>query len=195
MAEKPTRKVEVTRLLKQWREGRGDALELLMPVVYEELRRMARIQLSRERSPHALQPTELVHEAFVRLVDQKADWQSRLHFYGIASRCMRRVLIDHARKRLAAKRPPGAAAVDLEKAELAQPNSLDTVLALDEALNQLEARSPRQAQIAELKLFGGLDISEIAQAVGVSDATVKRDWLDAKTLVARRLTEARRDVR
>jgi RNA polymerase sigma factor (TIGR02999 family) len=182
--ERPTPKTEVTRLLKEWRQGREEALELLMPLVYDELRRMARIQLSRERKPHTLQATELVHEAFVRLVDQKAGWQNRLHFYGIAARCMRRVLIDHARKKRAAKRPQAGAAVDLEKADVGESSSIDTILALDAALDRLAAESPRQAHIAELKLFTGLDIPAIAKLVGVSDATVKRDWSDAKKMFA-----------
>jgi RNA polymerase sigma factor (TIGR02999 family) len=182
------RQADVTRLLKDWSQGRREALELLLPLVYAELRRMARGQLSRERQ-HTFQATELVHEAFVRLVDQKAGWQNRLHFYAIAAQCMRRVLVDHARRKKAAKRPPAAAAVDLEHAVLvSQPGSIDTLLALDEALDRLAEQAPRQAQIAELKLFAGLDVSEIAQAIGVSEATVKRDWSVAKELLSRRLS-------
>ena len=190
MADKPTRKVEVTRLLKQWREGHPEALELLFQSVYAELRRMARVQLAREGHRHTLQPTELVHEAFVRLVDQKAGWQNRLHFYAIAARCMRWILVDHARKKRAAKRPPVAGAVDLEKADVGEPSAIDTLLALDEALDRLAKQYPRQAQIAELKLFAGLEISEIAEIVGVSEATVKRDWADAKKLLGELLTPA-----
>ena len=102
MNEAPTRKADVTRLLKEWRQGQSAALDKLLPIVYDELRRIARIQLARERRRATLQPTELVHEAFVRLVDQKAGWQNRSHFYGIAAQCMRRILIDHARKKRAA---------------------------------------------------------------------------------------------
>lgn len=195
MAERPTPKAEVTRLLKEWREGHRGALELLLPIVYNELRRMARIQLSREGQRHTLQPTELVHEAFVRLIDQRVGWQNREHFYGIAAQCMRRILVDHARKKRAAKRPQAAAAVDLEHAEVAAPNSLDTLIALDEALTRLEEQSPRQAQIAELKMFGGLEISEIATVIGVSAATVKRDWSDAKTMIGASLHGGTRDTR
>jgi RNA polymerase sigma factor (TIGR02999 family) len=180
MATQSTRKAEVTRLLKQWRQGEPEALDRLMPVVYDELRRMARIQLAREHQRHSLQATELVHEAFVRLVDQKAEWQNRLHFFGIAAKCMRRILVDHARRKRAAKRPPDAAAVDLEHAAVGASSSVDTLLALDQALERLHAHSPRQAQIAELKLFGGLEITEIAEMTGVSIATVKRDWAEAK---------------
>jgi RNA polymerase sigma factor (TIGR02999 family) len=141
---------------------------------------MARVQLAREGPRHTVQATELVHEAFVRLVDQRADWQNRLHFFGIAAQCMRRILIDHARKKQAAKRPQAAAAVDLDQAQLGQPSGVETVIAIDEALQRIAKDSPRQAKVAELKLFGGLEISEIALAVGVSEATVKRDWVDAK---------------
>jgi RNA polymerase sigma factor (TIGR02999 family) len=183
MPAKPT-KAEVTRLLKEWRGGRAEAADLLLPLVYDELRRMARIQLAREGRRHTVQATELVHEAFVRLVDQKADWQNRLHFFGIAAQCMRRILIDHARKKQAAKRPPAAGAVDLDQVQLSQPSGVETVIAIDEALQRIAKESPRQAQVAELKLFGGLEISEIALAVGVSEATVKRDWVDAKKVLS-----------
>jgi RNA polymerase sigma-70 factor, ECF subfamily len=195
MAERPTPKAEVTRLLKQWRAGRHEALELLLPLVYDELRRMARIQLSRERQRHTLQATELVHEAFVRLVDQKAGWQNRLHFYGIAAQCMRRILVDHARKKRAAKRPPADGAVDLEKADVGESSGIDTLLALDEALDRLAGESPRQAQIAELRLFAGLEISEIAKLMGVAEATVKRDWSAAKKAFGAALGGGRRDAR
>jgi DNA-directed RNA polymerase specialized sigma24 family protein len=180
MAERPTPKAEVTRLLKQWREGRHEALELLLPLVYDELRRMARIQLSRERQRHTLQATELVHEAFVRLVDQKAGWQN---------------LVDHARKKRAAKRPPAEGAVDLEKADVGESSGITTLLAVDQALNRIAEHSPRQAQIAELKMFGGLDTTEIAEVVGVSIATVKRDWSEAKKSFGASLGGGSRDSR
>lgn len=186
MTTQSTPKAEVTRLLKEWRQGRSEALDRLMPLVYDELRRMARMQLGREgnRSRQSLQATELVHEAFVRLVDQRAEWQNRLHFYGIAAKCMRRILIDHARRKHAAKRPPTGSAVDLEDAAVATSSRIDTLLALDLALDRLAEQSPRQAQIAELKLFGGMEITEIAQVTGVSIATVKRDWTEAKKVFA-----------
>ena len=143
---------------------------------------VARVQLGRggDRRRQSLQATELVHEAFVRLVDQRAEWHNRLHFYGIAAKCMRRILIDHARKKSAAKRPPAGAAVDIDDAPVGGSGGVDTLLALDLALERLAAQNPRQAQIAELKLFGGLELTEIAQVTGVSIATVKRDWTDAK---------------
>ncbi|HJU41340.1 MAG TPA: ECF-type sigma factor [Vicinamibacterales bacterium] len=182
MATQSTRKAEVTRLLKEWREGQPDALDRLMPLVYDELRQMARIQLARERDRgrRSLQPTELVHEAFARLVDQRAEWQNRRHFFGIAARCMRRYLIDQARKKRAAKRPPAEAAIEIDCAAVARSSDLDTLLTIDRVLDRLAEQSPRHAQVAELKVFGGLEISEIAQILGVSVATVKRDWSQAK---------------
>lgn len=174
---------EVTRLLKAWRQGHDDARDKLLPIVYDELRRIARIQLARERRPAALQPTELVHEAFVRLVDQRAGWQNRAHFYGIAARCMRRILIDHARKRRAAKRPRSAAGVELDNVDVGAPASVDALLAIDQALERLAAESPRSAQVAELRLFGGLEIAEIGSVMGVSEATVKRAWSEARKVL------------
>ena len=188
MAEASTRKADVTRLLKEWRQGRHEALDRLMPIVYDELRRMARVQLAREGHRATLQATELVHEAFVRLMDQKAGWQNRQHFYGIAAKCMRRILIDHARRKRAAKRPQAGAAVDLEHAQVGESSNVDALLALDQALDRLAKDSPRQAQIAELKLFAGLEVAEIATFVGVSEATVKRDWMEAKRVFEAALT-------
>jgi len=180
MAHTPTRSPDVTQLLKEWSGGNRDALDRLVPLIYSELRRMARGQLAREDRRHTMQATDLVHEAFVRLVDQRAGWQSRVHFYGIAATCMRRILVDHARRKQAAKRPPGAAAVDLEDVQIGESSPIDTILAIDAALQKLAAANPRQAQIAELKCFAGLEVSEIAEALGISAATVKRDWAAAK---------------
>ena len=180
MAESRQRPDDVTRLLKEWRHGRRDALDRLLPVIYSELRRMARGQLARERRGHTLQPTDLVHEAFVKLVDQKAEWQNRVHFYGIAATCMRRILVDHARRRQAAKRPQADGGVDLDSAVVGASSPIDTILAVDEALTRLAAKDARHAKIAELKFFGGLEVPEIAEAVGISAATVKRDWSSAK---------------
>lgn len=184
MADDARRRADVTALLRQWRRGQKDALEELLRVVYDELRRMARGQLARGDRRNTLQSTELVHEAFLRLVDQKADWQNRVHFYGIAATCMRRILVDHARRKRAAKRPPRAGAVDLDTSIVGASSPVETILAVDEALTRLAAIDPRQATIAELKFFAGLDVPEIAEVVGVAPATVKRDWSDAKeTLV------------
>ena len=184
MPEAPGPRKDVTRLLQAWRQGDDDALGRLLPIVYDELRRIARGQLAREPRRATLQPTELVHEAFLRLVDQKAGWQNRSHFYGIAASCMRRILIDRARKKRAAKRPQTTGATELEDVDVGAPSGIEALLAIDQALEQIAAASPRQAQIAELKVFAGLEIPEIANVVGVSEATVKRDWAAAKQQLA-----------
>jgi RNA polymerase sigma factor (TIGR02999 family) len=184
MADDARRLADVTALLQQWRLGQRDALDELLRVVYDELRRMARGQLARGDRRNTLQSTELVHEAFLRLVDQRADWQNRVHFYGIAATCMRRILVDHARRKRAAKRPQAGAAVDLDTSIVGASSSVETILAVDEALTRLAAIDPRQATIAELKFFAGLDVPEIAEVVGVAPATVKRDWSAAKDTLA-----------
>ena len=180
MTDVPPRQLEVTRLLQDWSEGRRDAMDRLFPLIYGELRKMARNQLARERRHHTLQPTELVHDAFMRLVDQKAGWRNRAHFYGIAAQCMRRILVDYARRKQAAKRPPSGGAVELDNVDLGAVTPIDTMIAIDEALERLAEREPRQAQVAELKFFAGLEIPEIAQLLDVSPATVKRDWAAAR---------------
>jgi RNA polymerase sigma factor (TIGR02999 family) len=184
MAGPDKRAADVTRLLEKWRRGDHQALDELLPIVYGELRRIARVQLGRERAYAALRPTELVHEAFIRLVDQRVGWQNRAHFYGIAASFMRRILVDHARRKHAAKRPPLDGAVALEDVDIGTSHNIEALLAIDQALQQLAARSPRQAQIAELKMFAGLEITEIVDVVGVSEATVKRDWAEAKRLLS-----------
>jgi RNA polymerase sigma factor (TIGR02999 family) len=171
---------DVTQLLKAWSNGDRHVVDQLFTAIYDELRRLARSRLARERRSHTWQPTDLVHEAFARLVAQKVSWQNRHHFYGIAAECMRRVLVDHARKKKAAKRPSSAAAVPLDEELAAGPDSLDRILIVDEALTRLTQANPRQARVVELKIFGGLSIEEIAAAAGISPATVKRDWEEAK---------------
>lgn len=183
---------DVTRLLEAWGSGQREALDRLLPAVYGELRRIARGQLSRERRQHTLQPTELVHEAFVRLVDQRAHWQNRVHFYGIAATCMRRVLTDYARRKKALKRPridPSA-----EPDDLGGDANLDGVLAINEAIDRLEKTEPRQARIAELRLFADLQVDEIADLLNVSPATVKRDWSAARHALHEVLSERRHDT-
>jgi RNA polymerase sigma factor (TIGR02999 family) len=171
---------DVTQLLAAWSSGRREALDRLLPVIYGELRKLARGQLSRARRDHTFQPTELVHEAFMKLVDQRAPWQNRTHFYGIAATCMRRILADHARRKRAAKRPQVDGGVDLDQIERADATNLDQMVAVDEALDRLAKDDPRVGRIAELKLFTDLQLDEIATLVGVSSATVKRDWASAK---------------
>jgi RNA polymerase sigma factor (TIGR02999 family) len=195
MGDTHARQPDVTRLLEAWRSGHRDALDQLLPVVYGELRRMARGQLARARRRHTFQPTDLVHEAFVRLVDQRADWQSRVHFYGIAATCMRRVLADHARRRKAQKRPQVDAGVELDQIDRGDPTSVDTIVAVDEALDRLARIDPRQARVAELRVFTDLQVEEIASLLGISPATVKRDWTSARQALHAVLTEPPRDAR
>jgi RNA polymerase sigma factor (TIGR02999 family) len=191
---------EVTQLLLRWRAGDEAALEALLPLVYEELRSLARRHLRHERGSHTLQRTALVHEAFLRIVDQKqVDWESRSQFYGIASQMMRRVLVDHARRRSAAKRGDGAPHVDLD-AVLADEDSPLPVpteeeidfAAIDDALKKLEALDPQQGRVVELRFFGGLSIKETADIIGVSPATVKREWTIARAWLQREITAGER---
>lgn len=173
-----------TALLVRWKNGDHNALDQLLPLVYDELRRLARSYLRRERSQHTLQSTALVHEAYLRLVDQNVDWQSRAHFFGIAAQMMRRILVDHARARHAAKRGDGLKVTLDEGMALAEAQSLD-VLALDRALNELAKVDEQQGKVVELRYFAGLSIEETAEAMSISAATVKREWTMAKAWLAR----------
>ncbi len=180
---------DVTTLLLEWGDGNRSALDRLMPVVYGELRRVARRYLRRERQNHTLQPTVLVHEAYLRLMDQRrARWQNRAQFFGIAAQLMRRVLVDHARRHTAAKR--GAGRTQQLDSSIAVTSARDvTVLALDEALTRLAALDPLQARVIELRCFGGLTIEEAATALDVSVDTVKREWRLAKAWLYRELDQ------
>jgi RNA polymerase sigma factor (TIGR02999 family) len=183
---------DVTSLLLDWSRGHADALEKLMPVVYEELRRLAKAHLGRERREHTLQPTDLVHEAYLKLVDQRhVDWKNRAHFFAVAARVMRRVLVDHARARLAQKRGGGAVRVTFDETlPIDTPNADVTLLALDDALTELGTLDARQARTVELRYFAGLTVDEAAEALGVSGMTVKRDWTVAKAWLKLRLEGA-----
>jgi RNA polymerase sigma factor (TIGR02999 family) len=170
-----SRSADVTRLLEDWTRGDQDALAELMPAVYDELHRRAQAYLRRERPDHTLQPTALIHEAFLRLVDQRSvRWQSRVHFYAIAAQQMRRILVDHARARHAAKRGQGLQRVSLDEAAGLPEQSEAELIALDEALQRLAEVDPRTARVVELRFFGGLTVEETAEALGISDRTVKR---------------------
>jgi RNA polymerase sigma-70 factor (ECF subfamily) len=184
---------EVTVLLGQLKLGRKEALPKLMPLVYRELRRLAGHYLRDERIGHTLQPTALVHEAYLRLVDQnRADWQNRAQFMGVAAQLMRRILVDYARERAAAKRGGGAVRIDEEGFDLgATPRQSEEVLAVDEALARLSEMDPQQAQIVEMRYFGGLSVEEAAEALGISPLTVKRDWAIAKAWLRSELSEGR----
>jgi RNA polymerase sigma factor (TIGR02999 family) len=173
---------DITRLLIAWSEGRREALDDLMPIVYADLRRVAAGYMRRETPGHALQPTALVHEAYVRLIDQtQVKWRNRAHFFGVAAGMMRRILVDNARRRRADKRGGGWERVTLAGDEAAADSrkAID-VLALHEALERLAAFDPQQARIVELRYFGGLTIEETAEVVGISPATVVREWTIAK---------------
>jgi RNA polymerase sigma factor (TIGR02999 family) len=176
----------VTALLAKW--GRGDhaALDELLPLVYTELHRMAARQLRRERPNHTLQPTALVHEAYLRLVDQRqVDWEGRAHFYGVAAQVMRRILVDHARRHAAAKRGDGLPGVALDElADAAAPADNPSVIALDDALQRLQVVDADLARIVELRAFAGLTIEEAARVLGVSAATAKREWRAARAWLA-----------
>ena len=165
---------EVTGLLAEWAKGNPQALEELTPLVYRELRQLAASYLRRERQGHTLQPTALVHEAYMRLVDQSnPSWQSRSHFYGVAARLMRQILVDHARRKHAGKR--AGQKVSLEEVVSFSQDSGHLLVALDTSLNALEKIDPRKCRAVELRYFGGLSMEEIAQALDVSAVTVRRD--------------------
>ena len=174
-------KTEITALLHAHAAGDGSALEQLLPRVYGELRRIARVRLRRERTAHTLAATDLVHEAYLKLLPvERVDWRSRAHFFAIASRAMRNVLVDHAVRRGAAKRGAGAALLTLEDTDAATEQPLDDLIALGDALDRLEQLDPRQAQVVECRFFGGLSLEETAEALHTSPATVSRDWTFAR---------------
>jgi RNA polymerase sigma-70 factor, ECF subfamily len=186
---------EITRLLKAW--GRGDkaALDRLTPLVYEELRRLARNYMRKEQRGHSLQATALVNEAFIRLVDARAiDWQDRAHFFAVSARMMRRVLVDAARARGSAKRGGHAervdhsTAVNLDQFPAAPADISAQLCALDDALNTLAAMDPRRAQVVELRYFGGLSVEETGRVLNISAQSVMRDWKLARAWLARELS-------
>jgi len=179
---------EVTALLRAWSEGDLAARDRLVPLVYHELRRRAAAQLRRERQGHTLQPTALVHEAYLRLVDQRAPFQNRGQFFGVASQIMRRILVDRARAHRMAKRSGRWARVTLDPAVAAQHPADVDVLDLDRALTELAALDPRRSEIAELRFFGGLTLQETADAFGLSLATVERDWQVARAWLFKALS-------
>ena len=182
---------EATRLLVMLREkgaARGSATDRLAELLYPELRQIAARLMRRERDGHTLQPTAVVHEAFLRLVgDGAIDWQDRAHFLGIAARVMRRILVDHARRRAATKRGAGQACVTLDDGLLARSDPAFGMLALDDVLRRLADLDPRAAQVAELRVFGGMTVREAAAELGVSPRTVNNDWTMARLWLAREL--------
>jgi RNA polymerase sigma factor (TIGR02999 family) len=179
----------ITQLLIDWGNGDQAALEKLMPLVYSELRRLASNYLRRERNEHTLQPTALVNEAYLKLVDQRnARWQNRAHFFGISAQLMRRILVDHARQHQAAKRGgAGQQRISITSAETVVKQPQVDLLALNEALEELAKMDPQQSRIVELKFFGGLSIEEIAEVLSIGHATVERDWKMARAWLRRQL--------
>ena len=180
----------ITQLLVQWSNGDQQALDQLTPLVYDQLRQMAHTYLRRERPDHTLQATALVHEAYLRLIDQHSvSWQNRAHFFGIASQMMRRILVNHALAKATAKRGGDAEKLSVEEATgFAGQRDVD-LISLDEALKELELLDPKQTRIVELRFFGGLSIKETAEVLKLSPATVKREWSTARLWLRRQMAK------
>jgi RNA polymerase sigma factor (TIGR02999 family) len=184
----------VTELLRQLSMGQQSAEDKLLPLVYSELKRMAHRQLKSERPGHTLNTTALVHEAYLRLGLERISWQDRAHFFAVAARAMRRVLIDYAEARRAEKRSGGAAHVALDETVAAPERRVDDLLALDEALNRLAQKDPRQVSVVECHVFAGMSLEDTATALGISPATVSRDWALARAWLNRALNQDKRIV-
>jgi len=181
---------DVTQLLKDWSGGDEAAADRLMPLVHEELRRLAHQYMRREKPGHTLQTSALVNEAYVRLVDQsKIQWESRAHFFGIAARLMRQILVDQARRKNFAKRGGGAIRVSLDSANAIAQEQSANVMALDEALKTLEQTDLRKSQIVELRFFGGMSIEETAEALKISPGTVMREWTFARAWLRNQMSQ------
>jgi RNA polymerase sigma factor (TIGR02999 family) len=193
MAEIPGRSPSPTELLLAWGRGDAAAFDELVPLVHEELRRVARAYMARERPGHTLQATALVNEAYLRLIDVKSvRWQNRAHFFAMSARVMRRILVDFARAHRNDKRGGGLQEVSLDGAVLVAPQAEEDVVALDQALQELEKVHPRKSQVVELHFFGGLTLEEVAESLRVSLDTVKRDWRFAKVWLLRELSGEQR---
>jgi len=181
---------EITQLLRKWSEGDRAALDQLMPIVYQELRKLANSYLRGERSDHTLQPTALINEAYLRLVKQDfPEWQSRKHFYGVAAQLMRQILVEHARTRAAAKRGAGAQKLSLDEAPIFSRERAADLVALDDALTALAKFDERKAHVVELRYFGGLSIEEVAAALDISVATVGREMRMAQAWLHREMAK------
>ena len=179
---------EVSRLLNNWTNGDQEALNRLMPLVYDELRRLASRHLRHERPGHTLQTTALVHEAYLKLIDQKkANWQNRVQFFAAAAKVMRHILVDYARSRKAVKRGGDYCRLSLDEAMISAEDDDPDLLALDEALNELAAIDSQQSRVVELRVFGGLTVDDTAEALGISSRTVKREWSMAKAWLHRQI--------
>jgi RNA polymerase sigma factor (TIGR02999 family) len=179
---------EITQLLAELKDRREDAAPRLFELLYHELRRIAQHHFSNERAEHSLQATALVHEAYIRLVGPSTHWQNRAHFFGVASGVMRRILVDHARARVAAKRPNSRQQVELEDGLVISSTDVEMIIDIDQALTRLALLDGRQSRIVELRYFGGLTTEESAEVLNVSINTVKRDWVVAKAWLCGELT-------
>jgi RNA polymerase sigma factor (TIGR02999 family) len=185
---------EVTELLLDWGNGDKAALDKLLPAVYQELRRLARYYMRRERAGHTLQTSALVNEAYLRLVDYKqVRWQNRAHFYAVAAQAMRRILVDYARAHRATKRGSGGQKVSLDEAAIMSEERAEELLALDNALSRLEQLDERKCRIVEMRYIGGLSVEEVAEVVGISARTVEREWRAAKAWLYRAISKGSRD--
>lgn len=180
----------LTGLLVEWREGDQAALDRLMPLVYDQLRRIAHRYVQRERDGHTLQTSALVNEAYLRLADQKVVWQNRAHFFAVTARVMRHILIDHARRRRYLKHGGDARQVSIDEAAAMSMERAAELIALEEALDELAQLDPRKSHVVELRYFGGLSLEETAETLNISLMTVRRDWRAAKAWLYRRLKEA-----
>jgi RNA polymerase sigma-70 factor, ECF subfamily len=189
MTETPPERQLVTRLLKEWGAGNKAALDELMPVVYEQLRKLASICLRSERPEHTLRATALVHEAYLRLVDADVDWQDRVHFFAVSARLLRRILVDHAKANRRQKRGGGAETISLDEAVMIGPQTAGGIVELDTALQRLAAHDQRKSDIIELLCFGGLTYDEAASSLNISPATVHRELKMAKAWLHRELTQ------
>ena len=181
----------ISKLLVEWRDGDTTALDRLVPLVYRELRRLAGYYMRRQRADHTLQTSALINEAYLRLIDHKnMRWKNRAHFYAVAAQAMRRILVDHARSRGYAKRGGGARKVSFDEAVIGAEERGAELIALDDALKNLDLIDPRKSQIVELRYFGGLSVDETAEALGISPVTVMRDWRSAKGWLLRAITKS-----
>jgi RNA polymerase sigma factor (TIGR02999 family) len=189
MTDTPEDRQLVTRLLKEWGSGSKEALDELMPVVYQQLRKLASICLRSEKPDHTLRATALVHEAYIRLVDADVAWQDRVHFFAVSARLLRRILVDHAKSSNRQKRGGGAETISLDEAIMVGPQTSGGIVALDEALQRLAVLDQRKSEIIELLCFGGLTYDEAASALKISPATIHRELKMAKAWLHRELTQ------
>lgn len=188
MSERTTS--EITRILQDWNNGDADAGERLLPIVYQELKRNARFLMARERADHTLQPTALVHEAFLKLSElHEIEWKSQRHFYHFVSKLMRQILVDHVRRHTAAKRGSAEIHFSIDDLQLPAEERADSILKLDEALNRLAKFDAKQEKIVEMRYFGGMTNAEIAEALEISERTVVREWQSARIWLFRELNK------